>query len=556
MLQRAGNDAGTYQQTTGNQKNNSPTTDDAPNQFQEETLTLLHFFYIVRLAQQGFFTLISQSYPNVEPNALIYLCDKLVGGSLFAVKDPIDDIRTNKRSEVFSLLQKLHDGKDEPIDDQFTTTFKSIHHLISHFIHSTMTSQQPSSSSSSSINKNNEENKKDNMVNGQQQSPVWLVVPFTGMINNTANISNLPGLPSSSWQQSNFKPKLSSSSPSPHLSKESMTNNQPVKSYSIEVSSNINNTATTSVWKNQTKSTSFSSTDHTPEPSSLSSTPDILTHETPMTSTNTTITDHLDETEINKKENHSSLKSISEDKKDPSIDEHHVSEKPESNKDEKKDSSDPLKSTDDENTKVIVEEEKEKVESSSSWGTETETTTTITTGWGDEGWSKNTTTNEEKEEENSGWGAIEKKEEEPVWAGKLPDELINPGDETISGDVTNSNWQSVEFSSNKSHYNRHRGGGSSGGGFRRNGPSQRGGRGGYRANNDFRRDDRNRDDRRDDRGRDDRRDDRGRDDRRDDRGRDDRRDDRRGSDSRRGGMRRGGANSAWGKPLSRTTRSD
>lgn len=169
MLQRAGNDAGIYHQTTGSLRNNLPTTtntdDSSSTRFQEETLTLLHFFYIVRLAQQGFFTLISQSYPNVEPDALIYLCDKLVGGSLFAVKDPVDDIRSSKKSEVFTLLQKLHDGVDEPIDSQFTTTFESVQHLISHFIHSTMTSQQQKKSDDDQHNKD----KKDNVVNGKEK---------------------------------------------------------------------------------------------------------------------------------------------------------------------------------------------------------------------------------------------------------------------------------------------------------------------------------------------------------------------------------------------------
>ncbi|ORX47154.1 hypothetical protein DM01DRAFT_1339174 [Hesseltinella vesiculosa] len=118
------------------------TTPEKPDEeirqrFEDETLTLLHFFYIVRLAQQGFFSLIASSYPNVEPKALVHLCDKLVGGSLFVVKDPLAQVRKNKRSQVLELLHKLHDGAPVPIDTGFSTTFENVRHLITHFLETT-----------------------------------------------------------------------------------------------------------------------------------------------------------------------------------------------------------------------------------------------------------------------------------------------------------------------------------------------------------------------------------------------------------------------------------
>ncbi|KAI8384402.1 uncharacterized protein BYT42DRAFT_259616 [Radiomyces spectabilis] len=110
------------------------TSKRSPEYEQQRSLTLLHFFYIVRLAQQGFFTIISSVYPRLEPLAIVHLCDKLVGGSLFAAKDLSEEVRLSKRKEVFSLLRKLNDGVDEPIDEGFVTTFREIREIIHHLI--------------------------------------------------------------------------------------------------------------------------------------------------------------------------------------------------------------------------------------------------------------------------------------------------------------------------------------------------------------------------------------------------------------------------------------
>ncbi|ORZ18897.1 hypothetical protein BCR42DRAFT_234569 [Absidia repens] len=140
MLQKSRNDYSHYHTRISDRKSdhNNTSRESAAN-FQQETLTLLHFFYIVRLAQKGFFTLISQQYPNVEPDALVYLCDKLVGGSLFVVKDPEEKVRSSKRNQVFDTLQKLHNGAPESIGGEFITTFEQVRHLIYDFIGSTAT---------------------------------------------------------------------------------------------------------------------------------------------------------------------------------------------------------------------------------------------------------------------------------------------------------------------------------------------------------------------------------------------------------------------------------
>ncbi|KAI8067926.1 hypothetical protein BC940DRAFT_319042 [Gongronella butleri] len=165
--------------------------------FEEETMTLLHLFYIVRLAQQGFFSVIASAYPNVEPKALVHLCDKLVGGSLFVVKDPLVSVRRSKKAHVLSLLHKLHAGANEPIDSGFSTTFENIRHLITHFLESTAISPfhlyNPTSPSAPASPSNSDilplpttlqPNQPNQQQNQQQQNvaPVWVMVPFQGMI--------------------------------------------------------------------------------------------------------------------------------------------------------------------------------------------------------------------------------------------------------------------------------------------------------------------------------------------------------------------------------------
>lgn len=149
--------------------------------FQQETMTLLHLFYIVRLAQKGFFTFISQAYPDVDPDALVYLCDKLVGGSLFVVKDPVKAVRSSKKVEVFDLLHKLHIGAPEPIGGGYLTTFEQIQALIHDFIGSAMPS-----STSKPIDQSPQQPQQ------PQQPPIWLVVPFDGMAGGTTQSKTAP----------------------------------------------------------------------------------------------------------------------------------------------------------------------------------------------------------------------------------------------------------------------------------------------------------------------------------------------------------------------------
>lgn len=109
-------------------------------------------------------------------------------------------------------------------------------------------------------------------------------------------------------------------------------------------------------------------------------------------------------------------------------------------------------------------------EASTGWGNASETTASSS-------WAQDPTEQQQQgdTQQISGWGSpVTEDTTPPAWEGKLPDDLVTPGDETISGDVADSKWQTVEFDSR-----RPMGDGSSG---RGRGSGFRGGR--YRSFND------------------------------------------------------------------------
>ncbi|KAI8145051.1 hypothetical protein BJV82DRAFT_46034 [Fennellomyces sp. T-0311] len=144
---------------------------------------MLHFFYIVRLAQQGFFSVISSSFPAIEIDAIVYLCDKLVGSSLFAVKDASDQVRQAKHDDVFDLLRKLHTGANEAVGEGYSTTFRQMKDMIRTLVENSLSQAQTNSSSS------NWPLAPTNAPPPTTQHcapPVFLVVPFNSMIDMSA----------------------------------------------------------------------------------------------------------------------------------------------------------------------------------------------------------------------------------------------------------------------------------------------------------------------------------------------------------------------------------
>ena len=151
---------------------------------------MLHFFYIVRLAQQGFFSVISSAFPEIEMDAIVYLCDKLVGSSLFAVKDASDLVRQSKREDVFGLLRKLNAGTNEAVGEGYTTTYRQMKDMIGTLIENSL-SQAQSSISSSSNSSSSPSGWPLAPADAQPTTqhcapPVWLVVPFNSMIDMSA----------------------------------------------------------------------------------------------------------------------------------------------------------------------------------------------------------------------------------------------------------------------------------------------------------------------------------------------------------------------------------
>lgn len=142
----------------------------------KENMSLLHFFYLVRLAQQGFFYTISAAYPDLEPEALIYLCDKLITASLYAerLSDPLE--KRTYRSTTYDLLRNLIEEKDIPIAVGFKTTYKQIMDITQDLIYQSI---KPS----------------EEVVVGDETSqsakpvptnipPLWVVMPYNGLMDN------------------------------------------------------------------------------------------------------------------------------------------------------------------------------------------------------------------------------------------------------------------------------------------------------------------------------------------------------------------------------------
>ncbi|KAI9478543.1 MAG: hypothetical protein EXX96DRAFT_619476 [Benjaminiella poitrasii] len=119
---------------------------------EQQILSLLQFFYIVRLGQLGLFEMmidhVTKSKKESAPThdeylkATTDLCDQLVGASVFLKTDPSPQIKSAKRQQVFSLLKKLDAGVDEIIPDQNQITFKDIRKLIKHIWDNTVPEEQ------------------------------------------------------------------------------------------------------------------------------------------------------------------------------------------------------------------------------------------------------------------------------------------------------------------------------------------------------------------------------------------------------------------------------
>ncbi|KAG2205578.1 hypothetical protein INT47_005953 [Mucor saturninus] len=143
-------------------------TTDTPravdNRLYRENLVMLHFFYLVRLAQQGFLYMISGAYPDLEPEAVIYLCDKMVGASVYAERYQHKSDKNDFKRVAYRLMRDLVEEKDEPVAEGFKTTFKQIVDVIQSLIFQASDREQQS--------------------NTTTIPPIWVVMPNVSMLDN------------------------------------------------------------------------------------------------------------------------------------------------------------------------------------------------------------------------------------------------------------------------------------------------------------------------------------------------------------------------------------
>jgi hypothetical protein len=138
---------------------------------EESFFSVLHLFYLVRLAQQGYFSVISHKYPALEPLAVRYICDKLVTSSLYTDKIADKEIKSARRKEIFEIIELLRKGADLPVGPGFKTTYKYIAKIIQDLIKQTL------------LQHGNYEVKPQDMSATPPQ--VWIMMPYTSMIDNS-----------------------------------------------------------------------------------------------------------------------------------------------------------------------------------------------------------------------------------------------------------------------------------------------------------------------------------------------------------------------------------
>lgn len=157
---------------------------------------MLRFFYLVRLTQQGLFHLISSSYPAIEPQAIIYLADKLVAGSMGGAISMSMNERSDARRATRKISINLCKELDEPVAEGFKTTYKDIMQVANCLGGERLYEQ-----------KKKEQNKNNHQPDAAQAlatevattgiPPIWVVMPYSSMMDNSnfALPGNLPSLP-------------------------------------------------------------------------------------------------------------------------------------------------------------------------------------------------------------------------------------------------------------------------------------------------------------------------------------------------------------------------
>lgn len=348
------------------------------------------------------------------------------------VKDPTEQVRSDKRIQVFDLLQKLHHGVAEPIDDGYSTTFKQVRHLVFDFIESTTPSiTQQDDQLSRYQNLRHPQQGHNNEGSQQGQSPLWVMVPFHGMVDGPL-FQGTSSTPIGKLIKLNLISHFLTFNllaTAQQISKRDSSHDKNGKRTDVKTTTgNDDSTTSPSVYK-------ISTSEHK---SGLSGSPKDT-----KSSISSKFLKHTD-TKTNHEYNTGDLHSTTDNSILISSGLEHLAQTHPT----------PAKTT------ALSDHSTE--ETSSGW-TSTLAITSSTSSWSQG--------NDRKQDETTddGWGSPpldNTPTDPPAWGGKLPDELVNPGDETISGDVLERSWQTTDQSSR-------RGGRGRPSGFR--------GRGGYRS---------------------------------------------------------------------------
>lgn len=137
--------------------------------------------------------MISGAYPDVEPEALIYLCDKLVGASIYAERTAHEIEKKAFRATAYRLMRNLVARENIPIAQGFKTTYKQIMDIVQDLIYQSL-GPNPSKEEEKAVEEETDASKKSIPAN---VPPLWVVMPHIGMMDNKtfAMPGTVPSLP-------------------------------------------------------------------------------------------------------------------------------------------------------------------------------------------------------------------------------------------------------------------------------------------------------------------------------------------------------------------------
>jgi len=156
---------------------------------EREVFAVLRFFYLVRIAQQGYLHLIANAYPTLESEAIIYLADKLVAGSMGGISTIRHDlsvsemVRDEARNIARDIAFKLYREANEPVGDGFKTTYKDIMEIAHSIAGQGMYEYQKNGNTSNATF----------LPSIAPVPPVYIVIPQMSMVGGDVN-SSVPNI--------------------------------------------------------------------------------------------------------------------------------------------------------------------------------------------------------------------------------------------------------------------------------------------------------------------------------------------------------------------------